>query len=203
MKDAEAVEELLEASGRFEHYDYKRLHDEVESIVESLSHISDRALTLSEVISAISDPHSDAYVGFLDSYKVLSAIYPHWVDRRGLAQRSDNYLSPSYKAEGWKKDFVKELSLYVIKSGSVVSLSRSHSYGWTDGEALSESFYAPSQILGAYNLEEMSWSEFGGTFAEDYDKIGMQIDVLYKDGQSRTVRLDGSMSDFLSAILKK
>lgn len=185
------------------HNSYERA---LESVIELLSEISDNVgnvLTFGEIVSLTDNVSSIHYEHLTHSERhALNALYPHWVDYEALVNRSDNYLSENIDETDWKVGYNKSLSEYVIRNGTLVQVDPTH-FGWGDYQNDGTIKYSKSQVVGAYNVKEIYWSEFAGTFVDADDKIGIELQVLFSNGYSRNLRVEKSMAEIINSITVK
>lgn len=172
----------------------------IEAIIEILSELPKNVLTFGEIVRLTED-YSSIHYEYLTTAELhaLNALYPHWVDYDTLLNRSDNYLSNNLDESDWKNKYNNALSEYVIKNGFLVQVNPSH-FGWEDYNSSGSLKYSKSQIVGAYNIKELYWSEFAGTFVDADEKIGVEIDVLYSNGYSRKLRVEKGMAEIVKGI---
>lgn len=174
----------------------------LESVIEIFSELPKNVLTFGEIVRLTEDYSSIHYEHLTTSeLHALNAIYPHWVDYDALLNRSDNYLSNDLDESDWKNGYNNALSEYVIKNGFLVQVNPGH-FGWEDYNSSGSLKYSKSQIVGAYNIKELYWSEFAGTFVEADEKVGVEIDVLYSNGYSRKLRVEKGIAEIINSITK-
>lgn len=107
--------------------------------------------------------------------------------------------------ETWRKGFHKALVDAVVANGSLVRKNASF-YGWRDYSGTAEMRKKVAKVGVDYNATKMpketSWHEFQGTFYEgDTRVVGIELDVVLKDGTVGQYRWEANMSDLIQAVL--
>lgn len=173
------------------YYQKNEKSPEIDVIVYELSSLDTNILTFGEIVDKMEMDleYDPAYLAVLDS------IYPYWVDYEALKNREDNILNWT-SSDNWELNYKVSLAQYLIENGVVVMHGASI-YLWKD-YPLSQS---DKHIVGVYNIQEDSWGEFLGTFVDNEQKTGYIADVLFSDGTSRIVRVEGSLGSMLNNII--
>jgi len=188
--------DLSEYNQGAHHYDTHAFDDMIELLVS----LPDNTLTFGEII-ALTEDYDSKYYEHLSTaeLRALNDLYPHWVDKEALTNRSDNYLSENLDESDWKTGYNRALSEYVIRNGMLVRVNEDH-FAWEDYQHDGTVKYSKTQVIGAYNAKEIYWSEFAGTFVDADEKIGVEIDVLFKNSYSRKMRVEKGMAEIINAI---
>lgn len=169
---------------------------DLDILFASIAHIFEPHQTLSEVIHTFDE--KDIYVRYdqLESF-VIEAFYPHLVDINAIRNREDNILTVSKDSTNWKDGFTAHLAEFISNSGRPVLLN-SGFYGWTDYQFNTKNH---GEVIFASMPKSNGWDEFEGTFHEgDTRHYGYDMDVVYADGQSRVLRIEGTLDEFMKNL---
>lgn len=126
--------------------------------------------------------------------RALSALYPYYVNMEALINRKDNLLTMT-ETKNWVQRFHSAVAKMVLVHGTPISLQESP-YKWEDNTTLPD----PSLAVAVFNVKEDEWGVFGGT-NYGFDKIhGMSADVVYSNGYSRRVRVEGTLMEIMHKL---
>lgn len=107
-------------------------------------------------------------------------------------------------SEHWKIGFRRALIDAIVKNGSPLSPTPS-AYGYLHSE-----WQAVRKLVSDVGVDydrtgeprEVDWDEFRGTFYEgDTRRVGLDLDVVLRDGSTHAFRYDGTVSDLISQVL--
>lgn len=130
----------------------------------------------------------DAHIGFYADFEdlVLEMMYRQWRIREP-------------RAEGNKihENFGAHMARFLQDKGSIVDM-RPTLYGWHGGGHKLHQQLKKARIVGIYDIQELTWKEFEGTFVENSEHSGIQAYLVTNTGLERYVRYRGSMADVLS-----
>ena len=141
----------------------------------------------------------DAYSD-IDQIRVLSKIHTSWWDSATVAASDRNLLAEPASDSGWQGRYKHAMALLLIEQGVGVALNESY-YGWQDyGIKTSD---AGNPIIAVLAVREESWDEFAGTFVDADSKTGITGEVVFKNGENRKLRVEGSFSEIVRELASK
>lgn len=130
----------------------------------------------------------EQHVGFYEDFEdlVLEMMYRQWRIRE--PREEGNEISTNFGAH---------IARFLQNKGSIVSIQPTV-YGWTGGGHKLHQQLKKARIVGIYDIKELTWTEFEGTFVENSEHSGIQAYLVTNTGLERYVRYRGSMADVLS-----
>jgi hypothetical protein len=114
---------------------------------------------------------------------------------------SDRNLLNDPKTTRWEDGYRNALARFMAKNGEAMSLTASY-YGWHDydiSRAIREG-KSGWDVAVVLDVREDSWGEFEGTFTDGSEHSGVAADVVYANGENRTLRWEGTLGEIMKKL---
>jgi len=129
----------------------------------------------------------------------ISTIHKHWFDVDAVVDSPRNILRNPPKADdNWKDRYRYDAAKSLIKHGTVMQLQET-TFGWQEYLWAEENKDNP--VVAVVDVFEDHWSEFTQTDMDPMYKTGITAEVLFKDGQNRRIRKEGTFEEVMRAVL--
>lgn len=125
--------------------------------------------------------------------KIMSELYPVWVDKDAIVAREDNLLTSPEVRIGWEDEFARGAARTICDSGTIVG---------SDGKPFGFGYTADRKIVAAFEVTEDTWYD-EGFGEEDTEYKGFATEVMLDDGTFGIARFEGSISELMMAILSR
>lgn len=169
----------------------------VEVFISAFAKLENRAMTLTEVMDALSDIPMNSH----NNHIYLEAFYKVWADFDAITARKDNLLNDLEKdCSDWKVGFNKALIEFLLTNGTAVVLSPDN-FTWEDFFIDKSLMETPVAVFDL--VESDDWVEFDDTISGTNTHYGITADVLYQSGLSRRVRVECDFGEIVRNITSK
>lgn len=130
----------------------------------------------------------DVHYGFYSNFEelVLEAMYRQWRIRE-----------PREEGNEINTNFGAHVAHFLQNKGTIVDIQPSN-YNWRGGGHRSYQELSKARIVGIYDIKELFWYEFDGTFVEDSEHTGIQAYMVTHTGFERYVRYEGLLAEVLA-----